>query len=880
MIARRDGPVLAAGLRSLPSLGGQGGKESAGETGQSTRPASPQCVQFLIAIDNTLQNPEVNGGAMTIGGVKMDEQQAAFFLSADWSKEARKRSVHMVDVNERHIRYAECGGWNLAELLALAREHAHQGPVLIGIDVAIGLPDCYWRALLHSGRHGRPASFVEWLGRQDPGSDFFRRVRSSSEWRINRPFFHVPKSKGAMKSFEDRLAGGLRRRIEVKTGAKPLFAVSGIPSTVGSATRAFWKELVPLLRAGDRDFAVWPFEGELNDLLRDRRIVLAETYPALAYGAALADKLPTGRMLVSKTRPEQRRAVCERIAHTRWVKSGRVELGDLDPVQADEDAFDSHMTAAAVLRSILDHRPLAAPDWIDPVAEGAMLLAGSVDPALPARRFRMPLSTQAQEPHRTALSRTLSFVGNDVPLPEDTGYFMSYADLEKRHGLVDSIPRECYSHAVHLLREDFEAIWTEVQSWRPNMAERLMLKQTRLMEQIHEVVEQSIKILLKIRGDFVEQSMKRGGDLHHNLWPLFQKLPSLDRFIVEQQFNIYVSLYDQLGRPSLRAYLNDFGDKDTYLNNRLAPVDAVGKTTKQYVDQKRDMHPWIMCEVAKAFMGILEAKAYTDHGLHTIDQRLTFALQDIILHQAYDANVVEMSSPNGMKSAIETMELLVRDRSGWINMAVGLIRGNHIKQDDLMLYKWLESAKTLILSDTESRSMDLDMRLFVARAQREELRWSQQKRRFFTKGPKYEAYTVFPDAEPYTLRWQQKAMYGEVEIRGRVPDWRKPTVLGERISIWLGRNGRKLVSSLSRGESTDFTLMQAGVEKMKFTAMVLGVSYGGWTMGKERELDQLEGAGVGLVVCAPGDTYENMPRIKGDHGKLPNYWIEYREASE
>ena len=353
----------------------------------------------------------------------VDAHPTAFFLSADWSKKAKKRSVHVADVHERRIRCAECGGWNLAKLLASARERAHRGPVLIGIDLAIGLPDRYWRTLRCSGRHGRPASFVEWLGQRDPDSDFFRRVRSPSEWRVDRPFFHVPEGKGGRKSFEEKLDGGFYRRIDTKTGAKPLFAVSGIPGTVGSATRAFWKELIPLLRAGDRDFAVWPFEGELNALLRGRRIVLAETYPALAYGTVLADELPAPhRVLVAKTKPEQRRAVCERIKVARWVASGRVDLGDLDPVQGNEDAFDSHVTAAAVLRCILDDRPLVAPDWIDPVAEGSMLLAGPVDPALPARRFRMPPSVQGEGPRRTALRRASPPAANDIPLPKGTVY--------------------------------------------------------------------------------------------------------------------------------------------------------------------------------------------------------------------------------------------------------------------------------------------------------------------------------------------------------------------------------------------------------------------------------------------------------------------------
>ena len=71
-----------------------------------------------------------------------------------------------------------------------------------------------------------------------------------------------------------------------------------MPGTVGSGTRDFWKALIPVL-AGKRDFAIWPFEGELPDLFATQQIVLAETYPALAYAVALATDLPTHRLRVA-----------------------------------------------------------------------------------------------------------------------------------------------------------------------------------------------------------------------------------------------------------------------------------------------------------------------------------------------------------------------------------------------------------------------------------------------------------------------------------------------------------------------------------------------------------------------------------------------------
>lgn len=113
--------------------------------------------------------------------------------------------------------------------------------------------------------------------------------------------------------------------------------------------------------------------------------MLAETYPGLAYAAALAEQLPTGRFVVAKTKQQPRSDACNLLANARWVTTYGVELGDLDSARRDEDDFDALFTAAAVLRCAVEHTPLATPDWIQHVAEGAMLLAGPVDPARRSR---------------------------------------------------------------------------------------------------------------------------------------------------------------------------------------------------------------------------------------------------------------------------------------------------------------------------------------------------------------------------------------------------------------------------------------------------------------------------------------------------------------
>ena len=313
-------------------------------------------------------------------------QFPAFFVSADWSKDTRKRSVHVADLSARRIRRPESNKWTLEALLRLAAELAQRGPVLVGIDAALGVPAGYWDEVQTRdwGVQRRPANFIDWLSRLDSAHEFFEPVDDPARWRVDRPFFRVPGRKGGLSDFKNRFGDGFLRTIDERTGAKPLFAVSGIPGTVGSGTRALWKEMIPFL-AGKREFAVWPFEGDLADLHARHQIVLAETYPGLAYAAALAADLPVSQLKVAKTKRDIRRHACMELAASRWVRHFGVDLGDLEPVRNNEDAFDSHLTAAAVLRCGLEGRALCDREWIDNQAGGAMLLAGPVDPRLQAR---------------------------------------------------------------------------------------------------------------------------------------------------------------------------------------------------------------------------------------------------------------------------------------------------------------------------------------------------------------------------------------------------------------------------------------------------------------------------------------------------------------
>ena len=310
----------------------------------------------------------------------MGERMVSYFVSADWSKRRDKRSVYVADLRERRIWKQSGASWNVRALLDLAEQLSGDGPVLIGVDVVLGVPEGYWRLVLDEWRPHTPETFVDWLRSLDRSGEFFEMVVEPAEWRVERPWFKVARGDGGLTSFTNKVEGRMLRRIDRATGAKPVFAVAGIPGTVGSGTRDFWKELVPHL-CGDKSFAVWPFEGDLTSLLVRHGVVLCETYPALAYAAALADELPTGRVANSKTKWAWRDDVCNRLTQAEWVDVSRIDLGDLDASRANEDDFDAHVTAAAFLRCIHEGREIGSPEWIDAKAEGSMLLAGVVDPA-------------------------------------------------------------------------------------------------------------------------------------------------------------------------------------------------------------------------------------------------------------------------------------------------------------------------------------------------------------------------------------------------------------------------------------------------------------------------------------------------------------------
>lgn len=163
---------------------------------------------------------------------------------------------------------------------------SNDATILVGFDFPIGLPVGYAE---RAGIQEFLALLPE-LGRGEWG-DFYRVAERPEQISFQRPFY--PQRPGGTKiqhlldALDMESSYRLLRRCDRAHGdrqaAAPIFWTMGAKQ-VGKAAISGWRDLLaPALRSPDLDVAVWPFEGRLNELLQQRRTVIAETYPAEFY---------------------------------------------------------------------------------------------------------------------------------------------------------------------------------------------------------------------------------------------------------------------------------------------------------------------------------------------------------------------------------------------------------------------------------------------------------------------------------------------------------------------------------------------------------------------------------------------------------------------
>ncbi|HET9401133.1 MAG TPA: hypothetical protein VFO34_09290 [Candidatus Acidoferrales bacterium] len=251
---------------------------------------------------------------------------------------------------------------NHRKLIAdVRRELFAEDCAVVGFDFPIGVPQSF--AAIHAVTNFK-ALLLE-LGRGD-WTRFYDVATNPDEISSRRPFYpNAPGNKKqahllnglGMQSIND-----LRRRCEEKyegrRAACPLFWTLGA-NQAGKGAITGWRDVISPAIRDDRDVVLWPFDGDLAELMRPRKIVIAETYPAEFYGWLFsAPLMGKGKVGVRKTAGSEL---------VRWAERNSVLLTDELRQQIEngfpegDDAFDAVVGLLGMVEVVSGRRSASEP---------------------------------------------------------------------------------------------------------------------------------------------------------------------------------------------------------------------------------------------------------------------------------------------------------------------------------------------------------------------------------------------------------------------------------------------------------------------------------------------------------------------------------------
>lgn len=251
----------------------------------------------------------------------------------------------------------------------IPRLRAMGAPVAIGVDFPLGLPRAYVRAYV--GERDFPA----FLGGLAARPAFFSVCGDLGELSPGRPFYPARGIRGMTRAAHAAALGladpsAISRLCDRATASRPagapLFWTLGANQT-GKAAITAWRDwLLPALATADPP-ALWPFAGDLGNLLARHGAVIAETYPAEAMrhiGLAMGG---------SKRRQSDRAALAGPM-HAAMARLAARPCANLAAAIAEgfgadaqgEDRFDATIGVLGVINVLAGNRPDGIPEdpWL------------------------------------------------------------------------------------------------------------------------------------------------------------------------------------------------------------------------------------------------------------------------------------------------------------------------------------------------------------------------------------------------------------------------------------------------------------------------------------------------------------------------------------
>lgn len=293
--------------------------------------------------------------------------QPQLIVHADWSRDPKKRWMAKAkQEGESYLLFPPELVGNLQNFFQRLEREVNLGTILVGFDFPIGLPKAY-------AQKAGINDFLPMLNQFGRGiwKDFYEVADSKEQIGVHRPFYpHVPGGK-RRQHLLDGLgleADALWRRCELKSelrpAASPLFWTLGAKQ-VGKAAIAGWKDLLaPSIQSADSPIAVWPFSGNLDELMGRYQVVVAETYPTEAYGCFDFPKSGWSKKSQScrRDRAQEIRKSMARHTQIKFAEPALFALNDgFGESKEGEDPFDAFVGLCFMLEVVLGFRPDGAP---------------------------------------------------------------------------------------------------------------------------------------------------------------------------------------------------------------------------------------------------------------------------------------------------------------------------------------------------------------------------------------------------------------------------------------------------------------------------------------------------------------------------------------
>ncbi len=258
---------------------------------------------------------------------------------------------------------------DLATLLARLAALANRGPVVLGVDLPLGLPRAY------AARHAREPDFPAFLRGLADRPDFLTVCATLAETGPDRPFYPARGLRGMTRAAHAAALGldgaadlcrACDRATAERPAGAPLFWTLGANQS-GKAAITAWRDLLLPALALPMPPLLWPFAGDLRALLAPGRTVIAETYPAealrhlgLRVNGSKRRQADRARLAPALAAAMTRLGATPEPALARGLSEGFGADG------AGEDRFDSLLGLLCVLNVLAGNRPDGAPDdpWI------------------------------------------------------------------------------------------------------------------------------------------------------------------------------------------------------------------------------------------------------------------------------------------------------------------------------------------------------------------------------------------------------------------------------------------------------------------------------------------------------------------------------------